>query len=199
LIPESQKLIGWINGDLYLPAGEKIGILPVPDSIRATADIESYHEEDHKFRYPYLAQEQGTKYAVISIHTTAEKVLFKKLMQENPFFNERNANPDWKKCAKVWNRAANGQDIFYKVNRFLKWISMILINYYSWQNIFKLITTSGSAMSMKKTLLPRLLQKSRLFKTSVGTLRDQQLRQQFCNIKFPSTSMSFWVKWLSPI
>ena len=30
LIPESQTLTGWINGDLYTPAGEKIGILPVP-------------------------------------------------------------------------------------------------------------------------------------------------------------------------
>jgi hypothetical protein len=99
LSPESQKLIGWINGDLYLPAGEKIGILPVPDSIRAMADIESYHEEDHKFRYPILLRSR----AQISIHTTAERVLFKKLMQENPFFNERNANPDWKKCTKVWN------------------------------------------------------------------------------------------------
>ena len=62
LIPESQTLTGWINGDLYIPAGERIGILPVPDSIRAAADIESYHAEDGKFKHAYLAQEQGTKY-----------------------------------------------------------------------------------------------------------------------------------------
>jgi len=55
LIPESHQLTGWINGDLYIPAGEKIGILPVPDSICATADIESYHSEDSKYRHAYLA------------------------------------------------------------------------------------------------------------------------------------------------
>ena len=60
LISDSQTLKGWINGDLYIPAGEKIGILPVPDSIRAAADIESYHAEDGKFKHSYLAHEQGT-------------------------------------------------------------------------------------------------------------------------------------------
>lgn len=109
LIPEPQKLTGWINGDLYTPAGERIGILPVPDSIRATADIESYHPGDGNFRHAYLAQQQGTKYAVVSIHTTAEKALFKKMIQGGAEF------PDWTKGAKAWNREANGQDIFYKV------------------------------------------------------------------------------------
>src|SRR3954447_19384043 len=70
LIPDSQKLTGWINGDLYMPAGEKIWILPVPDTICAIADIESFQPEDGKFKHAYLAQEQDTKYAVITIHTT---------------------------------------------------------------------------------------------------------------------------------
>jgi hypothetical protein len=116
LIPESHQLTGWINGDLYIPAGEKIGILPVPDSIRVTADIESYHSEDSQYRHAYLAREQGTKYAVIAVHTTEEKTLFKKLMQENLAFNRMNAGPDWKQGAKVWNREANGKNIFYKVS-----------------------------------------------------------------------------------
>ncbi len=115
LIPDSQTLTGWINGDLYIPAGERIGILPVPDSVRATADIESYCPEDGKLKHAYLAQQQGTKYAVVSVHTNAEKTLFKKLIQENPVFNQTNAASDWKQCATVWNRKANGKDIFYKV------------------------------------------------------------------------------------
>ena len=65
LISESQTLTGWINGDLYIQAGERIGILPVPDSIRATADIESYHAADCKFKHAYLAQQQGTTEAAI--------------------------------------------------------------------------------------------------------------------------------------
>jgi hypothetical protein len=116
LIPDSQTLTGWVNGDLYSPTNEIIGILPVPDSIRITTDIESYqHNLDGKNKHSYLARQQKTKYAVISIHTTSEKQLFKKLMQENPVFNRTNSSPDWKQGAKVWNREANGQDIFYKV------------------------------------------------------------------------------------
>jgi hypothetical protein len=65
LIPESQTLTGWINGDLYASANERIGILPISDSMRATADIESYQPQDGKYKHAYLAQEQGTKYAVI--------------------------------------------------------------------------------------------------------------------------------------
>ncbi|KAF8230797.1 hypothetical protein L208DRAFT_1280022, partial [Tricholoma matsutake] len=97
-------LTGCINGDLYIPAGKKIGILPVPDSIHVTANIESYqHQFDSKSKNLYLARQQGSKYAVIVVHTTAEKVLFKKLMQENPLFAQTNAGPDWKQGAKVWN------------------------------------------------------------------------------------------------
>ena len=85
LTSESQTLTGWINGDLYIPAEETIGILPVPDSIRASADIESYHHiQDCKKKYAYLAKQQGTKCAVIAIHTSSERALFKKLMQEDP-------------------------------------------------------------------------------------------------------------------
>lgn len=116
LISESQTLTGWVNGDLYIPAGETIGILPVPDSMRASADLESYHHiQDGEKKHAYLARQQATKHAVIAIHTTAEKQLFKKLMQEDPAFSWNSGNPDWGQCVKVWNRKADGQEIFYKV------------------------------------------------------------------------------------
>jgi len=123
LIPDQQTLTGWINGDLYTPAGETIGILPVPDSIRGTADIQSYnHREDFKNRLGYLAQQQKTKFAVVSVHSTQEKVLFKKLMQEDPNFTSTNSSPDWKKAVTIWNRKADGKDIFYKVSSLLKFV-----------------------------------------------------------------------------
>jgi hypothetical protein len=59
LIPDSQTLTGWFNGDLYSPTNEIIGILPVPDSIHITADIESYqHNLDGKNKHSYLARQQ---------------------------------------------------------------------------------------------------------------------------------------------
>jgi hypothetical protein len=147
LIPESQTLTGWVNGDLYVPAGEKIGILPITDSIRVTADIESYqHSLDSKNKNSYLARQQGSKYAIIAVHTTAEKVLFKKLMQENPLFSRTNVSPDWKQGAKVWNQSANGQDIFYKVDA-SDLTSLNRPNYVlSWGNIFMHTIASGIVM-----------------------------------------------------
>jgi len=115
LILDSQALTGWINGDLYTPAGERVGILSVPDALRATADIESHQSQDYIYKHAFLAQEQGTKYAVVSIHTNAEKALFKKLIQENSLFGQTNTLPDWRKVVRLWNRNANGRDIFYKV------------------------------------------------------------------------------------
>ena len=104
LISESQSLIGWINGDLYVPAGETIGILPIPDSICASANIESYHEiQDGGKKHAYLAKQQETKHAVIAVHTVEEKKLFKRLMQEDPTFNQNNGKLDWIQCTKVWN------------------------------------------------------------------------------------------------
>jgi hypothetical protein len=42
-----------------------------------------------------LALCQGTKSAVMSIHTVAEKQLFSQLMQTHPPFNQKNQDTDW--------------------------------------------------------------------------------------------------------
>ena len=66
----------------------------------------------------YLALHQSTKYAVMSIHTVAEKQLFSRLMHEYPAFNQENQDPDWKNAVIVWNgKHAKGSEneIFYKV------------------------------------------------------------------------------------
>jgi len=114
LIPDSSTFTGWVNGDLYTPAGETVGILTIPDSTRAAADIQSYTPlTDGKVRHTFLACQQGTKYAVMSVHTTEEKVLFKALMQDH--LGNSGATPDWKRGVLLWNQSANGKNIFYKV------------------------------------------------------------------------------------
>lgn len=103
-----------MNGDLYTPAGETVGILTIPDSTRAAADIQSYTAlTDGKVRHAFLARQQGTKYAVMSVHTMEEKVLFKALMQDH--LGNSGTTPDWKRGVLLWNQSANGKDIFYKV------------------------------------------------------------------------------------
>lgn len=114
LVPDSTPLLGWVNGDLYTPAGETVGILPIPEPTRAAADLQSFNPlADNQMKQVFLARQQGTKYAVISVHTTDEKVLFKKLMQED---TSNGAKPNWKLAAKRWNQNANGKTIFYKVS-----------------------------------------------------------------------------------
>ena len=73
LVPDAPIMKGWVNGDLYIPGNERIGILPVPEQLCSIAEIASYshtHDQDHK--HSFLAQQQGTKYAVMAVHTQAE-------------------------------------------------------------------------------------------------------------------------------
>src|ERR1700720_2814033 len=107
LMPDSPTLSGWVNGDLYTVTGETVGILPIPQLTRTAADIQSYTSSsltENKMKHSFLAWRQGTKYAVISVHTTEEKTIFK-----------AGPTPDWKKCVLLWNQSANGRTIFYKV------------------------------------------------------------------------------------
>jgi len=178
LMHEPQQLTGWINGDLYTPANEKIGILPIPDLVRAAVGIDCHHPEDQKFQHAFLAQEQGTKYAVIAVHTNEEKAYFKQLMQENQLFNQSDSVPDWKHCAKVWNRHANGKDIFYKVGTLGFYILDIhnrLFFIISFLSIFKHTITSGSAISMRRIQSHKPLQRSKPFSTNTETWRGQPM------------------------
>jgi hypothetical protein len=81
LMPDSPTLSGWVNGDLYTLTGETVRILSILNLTRAAADIQSYSSLiENEMKYSFLAWQQGTKYAVISVHTMEEKVLFKTLM-----------------------------------------------------------------------------------------------------------------------
>ena len=73
LVPNVPVLKGWVNGDLYKPAGEKIGILSISDQSCAMAEVKSYsHADDQHYKHAFLAMEQGTKYAVMTVHIKAE-------------------------------------------------------------------------------------------------------------------------------
>jgi hypothetical protein len=120
LVPDSQVIQGWVNGTMYVPTKEIFGILPIPDDIRTKTAMQPYISGNtEKTKHFYLASKQGTRYAVMNIHTVEEKQTFAKLMQENPAFNQDNQDPDWHKVVEIWNSYhANGQTVFYKVNIF---------------------------------------------------------------------------------
>ena len=108
---------GWVNGNLYLPTSETIGILPVPSELRAESSMTEFNTNiDQKRKHAYLASMQGTRKAILPVHTPAEHDLFTTFMKKNEAFNSRSAGPQWKECVRVWNTWADTtDDVFYKV------------------------------------------------------------------------------------
>ena len=113
------EMKGWVNGNLYLPTSEQIGILPVPDDVRVASGMAEFNplSADKKQSHFYLAHMQGTRKAILPVHTTAEQDLFRELMKTNPAFNTSGKGPMWKVAVKVWNEYADlHTGIFYKVD-----------------------------------------------------------------------------------
>ncbi len=106
----------WVNGDLYSPTTEVLGILPVPPNIQTASDILSYDPDVPSKKYPYLARKQGTHFAVLTVNTDVEKKLFSDFMMNDPIWSEA-TGPRWAQAVKSWNRKADGNLIFYKVCR----------------------------------------------------------------------------------
>jgi len=105
-------MAGWINGNLYAPTKERLGIVPVPSRLLQEADMEPFQNSGQRMQHRYLAQNQGAKFAIIPICTVEEKRLYAKLRQDLPSMQ----NNDYVAAAKIWNQKyANGTDCFYKV------------------------------------------------------------------------------------
>lgn len=117
LIPKSQPVARWVNGDLYIQTTEVFGILPVPDPVQVASGILKYDSQLKPEQYAYLASKQDTRYAVLTVHTTEEKNLFSRFMRNEPVFMKE-GGPDWPSAVHKWNEVSNGKTIFYKVNSF---------------------------------------------------------------------------------
>ena len=117
VVPTSYVIKGWTNGLLYQPTSEVSGILPIPSSIQINAGLQAIiHNPTSKLPHQYLANCEGTQFAVIGIHSPTEKKLFSQLTKENPSFNHDKKDPDWKAAIQIWNTEyADGKTIFYKV------------------------------------------------------------------------------------
>ncbi len=121
MLEKTHQSSGWVNGNLYEASTETIGILALPESLRHDNSMGRFNDElaDKKQKHRYLAKMQGTRKAILPVHTEAEKRLFKKLMGEYAVF----AGHHWKKAAPIWNENAETQsDIFYKVLLILSYV-----------------------------------------------------------------------------
>jgi hypothetical protein len=101
-----------------MPARETVGIHPIIDSTKMAADIQTFTVPiaGEKLQHTFLAKQQKTQYAVISVHTTEEKELFKRLMQDQVDIGQ-GTTLDWRSAGKTWNQSANRKTIFYKVSK----------------------------------------------------------------------------------
>lgn len=110
--------LAWVNGNLYQQTEQSVGIVKIPRSVCGPVEIQPYNEEiDSKrtLKQQYLARMQGTRIAVLPVHTVAEKLLFNELMRTSPAFQSCKTAVSTAATA-IWNREAESKpDIFYKV------------------------------------------------------------------------------------
>ncbi len=106
-----------MNGNLYVHTKEVFGILPIPTDVQIEGGMQPHQSSlDRPTRHAFLAARQGTRKAILPVHTSAEYKLFSKLMRDDPAFNQQNGEPNWSQGVKIWNRyAETDEEIFYKV------------------------------------------------------------------------------------
>ena len=109
-------------------AKETIGILPLPEKTRQLAGVTQYSPDDYstkvqsKLKHRYLAEQQGTKFAVITVHSTEEKAHFAKFMTKSTAFALPNQSPDWREAVLNWNASADGETISTRYEEIQVWI-----------------------------------------------------------------------------
>ncbi|GBE83376.1 hypothetical protein SCP_0504240 [Sparassis crispa] len=131
---------------------EVFGILPIPDDVRTNSGMQEYQPSlDRKQEHAFLALKQGTRKAVLPVHSVAEYQLFSKLMREDPIFNRPDTEPSWAQAVKIWNRIAESEkEISYKLIEHLK------VYYTTWKsnmNVkYTLAQTKEHRMALNNTL-----------------------------------------------
>ncbi|KAH7919165.1 hypothetical protein BV22DRAFT_1051234 [Leucogyrophana mollusca] len=108
-------LIDWQNVNDFAKTTESFGILPLSDDVQKKLGMLCYHPDyAHKHRIPhqYLAKKQGTRMAVLPVHTVQEKALFRLLMKNNTGHFTGRSLPNFlpehlKSYHKTWNEHQN--------------------------------------------------------------------------------------------
>ncbi|KAF8867530.1 hypothetical protein CPB84DRAFT_1859325 [Gymnopilus junonius] len=117
MLIDPTHISGWVNGNLYVPTTEILGILPIPEDIRRDCDMAPYDPLLHRSQQHYfLAEMQGTCKPILPIHTSAEKQLRQELINSNSAFSPISCEPRWSDAVKIWNsKAEEHAKVSYKV------------------------------------------------------------------------------------
>ena len=147
VIPDSKPLAGWINGNLSKPTHEVFGILPVPADVQHESGMQEFNSDlDYDQCHGFLASKQGTRKPVLPFHNDPERDLFRKLISEDPSFNNANG-PLWKLAVKVWNRNAEiNPEISYKL------IEQLIAYYNDWKTNLNIKQTLSLTLEDRKVV-----------------------------------------------
>jgi hypothetical protein len=116
LFSESHLITNWVNGNYYVQTDEVFGILPIPSEVQQETGMQAFNPSlDSKQTHHFLASMQGTRKAVLPVHTLDEYQLFNKFMVHH--------DSNWTGLAQSWNREAEVKStIYYKVTQFSPWL-----------------------------------------------------------------------------
>ncbi|KAF6744437.1 hypothetical protein DFP72DRAFT_857579 [Ephemerocybe angulata] len=121
LLSNPMDMSHWLNTSFYQQTKEVIGVLPIPLEIQQSSGISPWIDgvppavepsmTNHiSTRHRYLAKLQGTRKAVLPIHTRREHEIFRELMQADPDFGPSlSAQPNWDKAVKTWKLESIGR------------------------------------------------------------------------------------------
>ncbi|KAG6379505.1 hypothetical protein JVT61DRAFT_9996 [Boletus reticuloceps] len=142
----------WVNGNDYEHTKEIFGILPFDEATRQQTGMLPYNSaftRDQNVRHPYLSKQQGTRFAVLPIHTQHERDLFRAKVATSQLFAGPNL-PDFIAVARDMNAHADGHHAFYKLPEHLR------AYYKTWQentNEKTSVTLSNDAIERIRGLL----------------------------------------------
>ncbi|SCZ97941.1 BZ3500_MvSof-1268-A1-R1_Chr3-3g06472 [Microbotryum saponariae] len=91
---------------------------------------------DRKLRHTWLAKRQGTRFAVLHVHTPTERALYKHILSHLELSTSRDQRAI--RIAERWNAYANGIDIFYKMPEHIS----------SWESRWSSLANAQAIMNM---------------------------------------------------
>lgn len=123
------ETLGWLNVNWYKPTSEvPVGVLSIPAETRREYGLADYAKPPANTKPPrhnILVELQGTKKAILPVHTQAEHRLYQSFMQGHL---DRSRAPNWARMTKDWNMIANRRDdVYYKVCDPSKYLSSYLV------------------------------------------------------------------------
>lgn len=153
------SIVGWVNSDKYEDTSETFGILPLTLSTRTKLGMQPFHSQyanDMKIQHYHLAKLQGTRVAMLPIHTSAERSMFCLMIKdhsETKCFGAQE-QPNWVAFAQEWAACSDRIQIFYKVSVCLpfQYIQITLTYFYgSFQSTSRYTINNGLSIGTKKT------------------------------------------------